>query len=52
MWQIPTVAVSIMAGIVVAAHQSGIESWPRIGVPAAGSIFLFALGLEVIPVMF
>lgn len=46
LWQIPAVAVSIMGGIVVAA--SGIEGWLRIGVLGTGSIFLFALGLEVI----
>jgi hypothetical protein len=48
LWKIPSVAVSIMAGIVVAAYQPYLTGSPRIISLAIGSLFLLALSLEVI----
>lgn len=46
LWGIPAVAVSIMAGIVVAAYQPTLLGWPRFVLLAFGSLFLFALTAE------
>jgi hypothetical protein len=48
LWGIPAIAVSIMAGVVVAAYQTELAGWPRFIVLAVGSFFLFVLTLEVI----
>jgi len=48
LWGIPAVAVSIMAGIIVVAYQSGMAGPARLVSLIIGSIFLFALTLEVI----
>jgi hypothetical protein len=45
---IPTVAVSIMAGIIIVAYQPGLAGWPRFVSLAIGSLFLFALTIEVV----
>ena len=47
LWGIPSVAVSIMAGIIVVAYQPQLEGWPRFITLSIGSLFLFALTLEV-----
>jgi hypothetical protein len=48
LWGIPAIAVSIMAGIIVVAYQPGLAGWPRFVSLAIGSLFLFALTIEVI----
>jgi hypothetical protein len=47
LWGIPSVAVSIMVGIIAVAYQPGLAGWPRFVALAIGSLFLFALALEV-----
>lgn len=47
-WGIPTVAVAIMTGVIVAAYQPGLEGWPRFVALGVGAIFLFALTIEVV----
>jgi hypothetical protein len=47
LWGIPSVAISIMAGIVVVSYQLEL-GWPRFVTLVVGSIFLFALTLEVL----
>ena len=46
-WGIPTIAVAIMGGIVVAAYQPELVGWPHFAVLLVGSIFLLVLMLEV-----
>ena len=48
LWGIPSIAISIITGIVVAAYQPYMEGWPRILVLTVGSIFLFSITVEVI----
>ena len=48
LWGIPAIAVSIMAGIILVAYQPGLAGWPRFVSLAIGSLFLFALTIEVI----
>jgi hypothetical protein len=45
-WGIPSVAVSIFTGVIVAAY--GLHDLPRIIVLGIGSIFLFAMTVEVV----
>jgi hypothetical protein len=47
-WGIPTVAVAIMASIVIAAYGVGVEGWPRIASLSLGSLLLFALTIETV----
>jgi hypothetical protein len=46
MWAIPTLAVTIITGIIFAAYQ--LEDIPRITALGLGSILLFALTVEII----
>jgi hypothetical protein len=48
LWGIPSVAVSILAGIIVAAYQPSLAGWPRIALLVAGCLFLFAITYEVV----
>ncbi|HEY7079671.1 MAG TPA: hypothetical protein VH500_08220 [Nitrososphaeraceae archaeon] len=48
LWGIPTIAVAIMGGVVVAAFQPGLLGWPRFVLLVVGSFFLFALTIETI----
>jgi hypothetical protein len=47
-WGIPAVAVTIMAGIIVAAYSKELDGWPRIVLLGVGALFLFALTVEVV----
>jgi hypothetical protein len=47
-WQVPTVAVAIMTGVIVAAYSPYLEGSPRIAALGVGSLFLFALTIEII----
>jgi hypothetical protein len=47
-WGIPTIAITIITGIILAAYQPPLEGWPRIIALGMGSIFLFALTVEII----
>jgi hypothetical protein len=49
-WGIPSVAVAIMTGIIIAAYQPHIdlEGWPRIASLSLGSLLLFALTIETV----
>ncbi len=46
-WAIPTVAVTLIAGIIIGAFQKEIVGWPRFAVLAIGSAILFALTIEL-----
>jgi cell division protein FtsW (lipid II flippase) len=48
MWGIPSIAVSIFTGIIVVAYQPDLAGWARIIVLGVGSIFLFAVTVEII----
>jgi hypothetical protein len=48
LWGIPTIAVAIMGGIVVAAYQEQLAGIPRFVLLVVGSIFLFVLTFEVL----
>ena len=45
-WQLPSIVISIMAGIVAVAFTL-VEGWPRIMVLSAGSLFMFVLTIAV-----
>lgn len=48
-WGVPTVAIAIMTGILIGAYDRLAEgTWERIASLGIGSIFLFALTIEVI----
>jgi hypothetical protein len=48
-WGVPTVAIAIMTGILIGAYSSLHEcSWERIASLSVGSLFLFALTIEVV----
>jgi hypothetical protein len=49
-WAVPTVAVAIMSGMLVAAYHEEFSVFPqvRIAILSLGSLFLFALTIEVI----
>lgn len=47
MWGIPTVAVAIMTGIIVAAYQPQLAGLPRLALLSVGSLFLFGLVVEI-----
>jgi hypothetical protein len=47
-WGIPSVAIAIMTGVIVVAYSPGADGWPRITTLAVGSLFLFALTIELI----
>ena len=47
-WGIPAVAVTIMAGIIVAAYSKELDGWPRIVLLGVGALFLFALTVEIV----
>ena len=49
-WAVPTVAVVIMSGMLVAAYRPELSGWPqvRIVILSLGSLFLFALTVEVV----
>jgi hypothetical protein len=47
-WGIPSVAVAIMATIIIAAYQKELEGWPRIASLSLGSLLLFALTIETV----
>lgn len=46
-WGIPSVAVAIMTGIIITAYQPQLVGWPRFTSLAVGSLFLFALAVEL-----
>jgi len=48
LWGIPSVAIAIMAGIIVAAYQKDVTGWARIAALGLGSFLLFALMIESI----
>jgi len=47
-WGIPTVAVAIMATIVIAAYGAEVGGWPRIASLSIGSLLLFGLTIETV----
>jgi hypothetical protein len=47
LWQLPSIAVSIMAGIVAVAYQI-LGDWPRILLLSAGSLFMFVLAIAIV----
>jgi hypothetical protein len=47
-WGIPAVAVGMITGLIVGAYQPELLGYPRIGVLALGSVFLFALTEQVV----
>lgn len=49
-WGIPSVAVAIMTGIIIAAYQphADLQGWPRIASLSLGSLLLFALTVETV----
>jgi hypothetical protein len=48
LWGIPSVAIAIMAGIIIAAYQKDVTGWGRIVALGLGSFLLFALTIESI----
>ena len=48
MWGIPSAAIAIISGVIVAAYQPDLIGFPRIITLGLGSIFLFALTVEII----
>jgi hypothetical protein len=47
-WGVPSVAIAIMTGILIGAYSLSGGSWERIASLGIGSLFLFALTIEVI----
>jgi hypothetical protein len=49
-WAVPSVAVAIMSGMLVAAYHPEFDDWPqvRIVILTLGSLFLFASTIEVV----
>lgn len=45
-WGIPSIAVSIIAGVIIVAYN--LEGWPRVVVLGLGSIFLFSMTVEIV----
>jgi len=45
-WGIPSIAVSIIAGVIIVAYN--LEGWPRIALLSLGSIFLFSMTVEIV----
>ena len=45
-WQLPSIAISIMGGIVAVAYHF-LEGWPRIMLLSTGSLFMFVLTIVV-----
>jgi hypothetical protein len=45
-WQLPSIAISIMGGIVAVAYNF-LEDWPRIMLLSTGSLFMFVLTIVV-----
>lgn len=45
-WQIPTAAMAITAGIIIAAYQQYVPVFPRIIILIIGSLLLFSLAIE------
>ncbi len=45
-WQLPSIAISIMGGLVAVAFNF-LEGWPRIMLLSAGSLFMFVLTIVV-----
>ena len=45
-WQLPSIAISIMGGIVAVAYNF-LEGWPRIMLLSTGSLFMFVLTIVV-----
>lgn len=48
LWGVPSVAVAIMTGVIVGSYRPELEGWPRIVALSVGSLFLFALAIEVV----
>lgn len=48
LWGIPSVAIAVMTGIIIAAYQKDIVDWARIGSLGIGSFLLFALVIETV----
>src|SRR6266487_6602402 len=48
LWGIPSVAIAIMAGIIIAAYQKDVTGWARMASLGLGSFLLFALTIESI----
>lgn len=47
-WGIPTVAVTLVAGVIVAAYGQKLEGWPLIVILGLGALLLFALTVEAV----
>jgi hypothetical protein len=45
-WQLPSIAISIMGGIVAVAYNF-LEGWPRVMLLSTGSLFMFVLTIVV-----
>jgi hypothetical protein len=47
-WGVPSVAIAIMTGVILVAYNPDLEGWPRIMTLSVGSLFLFALTIELV----
>ena len=47
-WGVPSVAIAIVTGIILAAYRPELEGLPRIIALSIGSLFLFALTIELV----
>jgi hypothetical protein len=47
-WGVPSVAIAIMTGVILVAYSPDLEGWPRITTLSVGSLFLFALTIELV----
>ena len=47
-WGVPSVAVAIMTGVILAPYNPDLQGWPRITYLGVGSLFLFALTIELV----
>jgi hypothetical protein len=47
-WGVPSVAIAIMTGVILVAYNPDLVGWPRITTLSVGSLFLFALTIELV----
>jgi hypothetical protein len=47
-WAVPTIAITIMTGILIGSYRMELDGLPRIVSLSVGSLFLFALTIEVV----
>jgi hypothetical protein len=47
-WGVPTIAITIMSGILIGAYSSHLNGWPLVITLGIGSLMLFSLTIELV----